>query len=94
MCLGIPAKVVEFVDGTERQIAEVDVEGVRRKVNVGLVLEDGLETGDWILLHVGFAISKIDEEEARETYAFLAQFDEGEAFEEEVEDFRESRIDP
>lgn len=93
MCLGIPAQVKEFVDGTDRQVAEVDVEGVRRKVNVGLVEEDGLEPGDWILLHVGFAISTIDEQEAQETYEFLSRFDEGEAFEDEMEDFRESRID-
>lgn len=92
MCLGIPAQVKEFVDGTDRQIAEVDVEGVRRKVNVGLVEEDGLETGDWILLHVGFAISIIDEEEARETYRFLSRFDDGEAFEEELEDFRSTEV--
>lgn len=92
MCLGIPARVQEFVDGTDRQIAEVDVEGVRRRVNVGLVEEDGLETGDWILLHVGFAISIIDEEEARETYRFLSRFDEGEAFEEELEDFRGTEL--
>lgn len=92
MCLGIPAQVQEFVDGTDRQIAEVDVEGVRRRVNVGLVEEDGLETGDWILLHVGFAISIIDEEEARETYRFLSRFDEGEAFEEELEDFRRTEL--
>lgn len=92
MCLGIPAQVKEFVDGTDRQIAEVDVEGVRRKVNVGLVEEDGLDTGDWILLHVGFAISIIDEEEARETYRFLSQFDEGEALDEEMEDFRSTEV--
>lgn len=93
MCLGIPAQVKEFVDGTDRQIAEAEVEGVRRKVNVGLVEEDGLEPGDWILLHVGFAISTIDEEEAKETYEFLSRFDEGEAFDEEMDDFRDSRID-
>lgn len=92
MCLGIPAKVVEFVEGTERQLAEVDVEGVKRRVNVGLVEEDGLEPGDWILLHVGFAISTIDEEEARRTYEFLSSLEE--QYEEELEDFSSSEIGP
>lgn len=90
MCLGIPAKVESFVEDTDRHLAEVDVSGVRRTVNVGLVLEDGLEVGDWILLHVGFAIAKIDEEEAQRTYDFLSQFEE--ELEQEMEDLKGSRI--
>jgi hydrogenase expression/formation protein HypC len=89
MCLGIPGQVVEFLDETQ-QIAKVDVSGVRRNVHVGLVLPDGLVPGDWVLIHVGFAISKIDEAEARATYELLQQM--GEAYEQEIEEFRQSEI--
>lgn len=93
MCLGIPAKVESFVEDSDRQLAEVDVSGVRRTVNVGLVEEDGLAAGDWVLLHVGFAIAIIDEEEAERTYEFLAQFSEGDELDRELEDLRGSRIE-
>lgn len=93
MCLGIPAQVESFVEDSGRQLAEVDVSGVRRTVNVGLVEEDGLEAGDWVLLHVGFAIAIIDEEEAERTYEFLSQFSEGEELDQELEDLRGSRIE-
>lgn len=93
MCLGIPAKVESFVEDSDRQLADVDVSGVRRTVNVGLVEEDGLEAGDWVLLHVGFAIAIIDEEEAERTYEFLSQFSEGEELDQELEDLRGSRIE-
>ncbi len=90
MCLGIPARVIEFVDET-RHLAKVDVSGVRRVVNVGLVLPDGLEIGDWVLLHVGFALSKIDEDEARRTTAFLEQL--GSDFADELTLIEQSRIE-
>lgn len=89
MCLGIPGKVVELSD-PELQIAKVDVSGVRRKVHVGLVLPDGLEIGDWVLIHVGFAISKIDEAEARATLELLQQM--GDAYEQELDDLKGSQI--
>lgn len=89
MCLGIPGQLVEFLDET-RHLAKVDVSGVRRTVNVGLVLPDGLEAGDWVLIHVGFAISKIDEGEARETLDFLESL--GSEFEQEMDEFRRSEI--
>lgn len=89
MCLGIPGRVVEFADEF-RHLAKVDVSGVRRTVNVGLVLPDGLEVGDWVLLHVGFAISKIDEEEARRTLDFLESL--GSEFEDELDELRRSEI--
>ena len=68
MCLAIPGQVVEFVD-VENRLATVEVAGVRRNVNVGLLDEEGssAEPGDWVLIHVGFALSKVDEEEARAT---------------------------
>lgn len=89
MCLGIPGQIVEFVDETGH-LAKVDVSGVRRTINVGLLLPDGLEVGEWVLIHVGFALSKIDEEEARRTLELLAQMEA--AFEEELEAFKGSEV--
>ena len=63
MCLAIPGKIVEFAsDGSAR--ATVEVAGVRRKVDLGLLQEDMPVLGDWILIHVGFAMSKISEQDA------------------------------
>lgn len=90
MCLGIPGRVVEITD-PELQIAKVDVSGVRRKVHVGLVLPDGLEVGDWVLIHVGFAISRIDEKEAHATLDLLRQL--GDPYHEELEELRGSEIE-
>ncbi len=89
MCLGIPGQIVEYDDPGDH-LAKVDVSGVRRTVNVGLVQPDGLEVGDWVLIHVGFAISKIDEAEAQRTLDFLTAL--GSAFEQELDDLRASDI--
>ena len=71
MCLAIPGQVLEIVDEPNR-LARVDVAGVRRNVSVGLLDEDGgVAPGDWVLIHVGFAISRIDEEEAAATLRLL-----------------------
>ena len=75
MCLGIPGQIVEFVDDVA-DIAKVDVSGVRRNVSVALVRPDGIAVGDWVLIHVGFAMSKIDEREAQETLQLLLQMGE------------------
>ena len=85
-----PGRVVELVD-LDRHLARVEVSGVRRVVNVGLVLPDGLEVGDWVLIHVGFALSKIDEEEARRTTRFLEQL--GDLYEGELDEIERSRIE-
>jgi hydrogenase expression/formation protein HypC len=90
MCLGIPGQIVEFVDG-QPDLAKVDVSGVRRAINVGLLDEEQLQPGDWILIHVGFALSKIDEEEARAAMEFLEGI--GLAYEEEIAALRESMIE-
>lgn len=90
MCLGIPGQVIEFADPS-RHLARVEVSGVRRVINVGLVLPDGLEIGDWVLIHVGFALSKIDEAEAARTTRYLEGL--GELFVEEIEQLKESRIE-
>jgi hydrogenase assembly chaperone HypC/HupF len=71
MCLGIPGEVVELVEGTEGQVAIVDVEGARRPVNVGMLDDVGLVPGDWVLIHVGFAVEKVSKDKADEALAGL-----------------------
>ncbi|MDP9457205.1 MAG: HypC/HybG/HupF family hydrogenase formation chaperone [Actinomycetota bacterium] len=92
MCLGIPGRIVEILD-EDSMLAKADVGGVRRNVNIGLVHheDERVEVGDWILIHVGFAMSRIDEEEAHNTLRFLEEL--GEAYEQELEELRESRIE-
>lgn len=63
MCLGIPGRVVEFIDGTEGMLAQVDVLGVARPINLGM-LEEPPAAGEWVLIHMGFAVSVVDESEA------------------------------
>lgn len=70
MCLGIPGQVVEIVDGFGNQVALADVNGVRRQVNIAM-LDEMPAAGDWILVHMGFAMEQIGEAEARETLAGL-----------------------
>ncbi len=91
MCLAIPGQVVEVVDDSNR-LATVDVTGVLRSVNIGL-LDGGSPAapGDWVLIHVGFAISKVDEDEARATLSLLEQM--GEAYEQELAELRDSRVE-
>jgi len=89
MCLAIPGQVIEIVDEANR-IAKVDVSGVRRNVSVGL-MPDGLAVGDWVLIHVGFALSKVDEAEAARTLAFLRDL--GEAYDDELDQLASSAIE-
>jgi hydrogenase expression/formation protein HypC len=92
MCLAIPGQVVELVDEPNR-LAKVDVAGVRRNVNIGLLDADGegARPGDWVLIHVGFAMSKVDEEEAQATLGLLQRM--GEAYDQELEDLKASVIE-
>jgi len=92
MCLGIPGQIVEWVD-QEHNIAKAQVSNVRRAVNVGLLAEgpDAVDIGDWVLIHVGFAMSKIDEEEAHATHAFLVEL--GTPYEEELAELEASAIE-
>jgi hydrogenase expression/formation protein HypC len=92
MCLAIPGQIVEVVDEGNR-LAKVDVAGVQRTVNVGLLDEqnEGAEPGDWVLIHVGFAISKVDEEEARATLSLLEGM--GKDYEQELEELKASVIE-
>ena len=71
MCLAIPGKIVEFSQ-EQPLLAKVDVAGVKRSINVGLLNDEPLEVGDWVLIHVGFAMSKIGEEQARDQLTMLA----------------------
>jgi hydrogenase expression/formation protein HypC len=92
VCLAIPGQVLEVVDETNR-LAKVDVAGVRRNVNIGLLDEegDGAVPGDWVLIHVGFAISKVDEEEALATRRMLEGM--GADYEQELEELKASVIE-
>ncbi len=82
MCLGIPALIVAIVD-EERMLATADILGVRREVNIACVAEDGAAVSDcigiWVLVHVGFAVARIDEAEARITLDLFRQMGEVEA---------------
>jgi hydrogenase expression/formation protein HypC len=88
VCLAIPGQIVEITD-QENSLARVDVVGVRRTVNVGLL--DDVEPGDWVLIHVGFALSKIDEEEATATRRLLEMM--GAEYEQELEELKASAIE-
>jgi len=92
MCLAIPGQIVELVDEPNR-LAKVDVAGVLRNVNVGLLDEEegGAAPGDWVLIHVGFALSKVDEEEALATRKLLEGM--GADYEQELEELKSSLIE-
>jgi hydrogenase expression/formation protein HypC len=92
VCLAIPGQILEVVDPTNR-LAKVDVAGVRRNVNIGLLDADGpgVGPGDWVLIHVGFAISQVDEEEALATRNLLERM--GADYEQELQELRESVIE-
>ncbi|MDX6618769.1 MAG: hydrogenase expression/formation protein HypC [Gaiellales bacterium] len=92
MCLAIPGQVMEFVDEPNR-LARVDVAGVIRTVNVGLLDRDGdaAVAGDWVLIHVGFALSKVDEDEAAATLRMLQGM--GADYEQELAELRASVIE-
>jgi hydrogenase expression/formation protein HypC len=90
MCLGIPGRIVDIVDDAN-SIAKVDVSGVKRNVSVALVRPEGIEPGDWVLIHVGFAMSKIDENEARETMQALQLM--GETYTDELKLLHSSQIE-
>lgn len=84
MCLAIPGRIVEIVDA-ENSIAKVEVGGVKRNINIGMLGENEAGIGDYVLIHVGFAMSKVDEKEAEETLRMLKQIGE---FDLEFEQFK------
>ena len=87
MCLGIPGQLVEIVDA-ERFIAKAEISGVKRNINVGLLKPEEAQVGNWVLIHVGFALSQIDEKEAQETFAFIKGM--GDQLDEEMRMMEES----
>jgi hydrogenase expression/formation protein HypC len=84
MCLAIPGKIVEIVDAGNH-IAKVEVGGVKRNINIGMLPENETHIGDYVLIHVGFAMSKIDEHEAEETLRVLKELGE---YQNEFEQFQ------
>jgi len=92
VCLAIPGRVIEVTDEANR-LALVDVAGVRRTVNIGLLDADGTgaQAGDWVLIHVGFALSIVDEQEAQATLALLQGM--GADYEQELEELKASVIE-
>jgi len=82
MCLGIPGRIVR-IDDAANMLATVDVGGVRRQINIVCILDEThpVEScvGDWVLIHVGFAMSRIDEAEAAETLRILQELGEAQA---------------
>jgi hydrogenase expression/formation protein HypC len=90
MCLGIPGEVIEVL-ADRPDLAKVDVSGVKRAINIGLLAHEQVDPGDWVLIHVGFALSKIDEAEAKAALEFLEGI--GQAYADELRALQESRID-
>jgi hydrogenase expression/formation protein HypC len=92
MCLAIPGQITEVVDDANR-LAQVDVAGVKRTINIGLLDDGGVGAGpgDWVLIHVGFALSKVDEEEALATRKLLEAM--GADYEQELEELKASVIE-
>jgi hydrogenase expression/formation protein HypC len=88
MCLAVPGQIIEVVDEANR-LAKVDVAGVQRNVNIGLL--DAVGPQDWVLIHVGFAISQVDEEEAMATRRLLEQM--GAEYEQELDELKASVIE-
>jgi hydrogenase expression/formation protein HypC len=89
MCLGIPGRVVEITD-PDGHLARVDVDGVQRVISVRLLAEQNLIAGDWVLVHVGFAMAKIDEHEAASTLDALKKM--GQAYSDELDAFDSTAI--
>lgn len=92
MCLGIPGQIVEIVDA-EKKLGQVDVSGVKRQVNLACVVDEEhpIESvvGEWVLVHVGFAMSRIDPEEARRTLELLRELGEAQA---ELDAMRDAEV--
>ncbi len=90
MCLGIPGEIIEIAEDRP-DLAKVSVSGVKRMINIALLTDDPPVPGDWILIHVGFALSKIDEDEAAAAPEFLESI--GKAYEDEMAALLQSRIE-
>jgi hydrogenase expression/formation protein HypC len=80
MCLAIPGQIVRLIPDSD--LATADVSGIKRNINIGLINDQEVAPGDWVLIHVGFAMSRIDEQEARASLQFLETL--GQAFADEM----------
>jgi hydrogenase expression/formation protein HypC len=90
MCLAIPGQIIEMLP--ERpHLATVDVSGVRRSVNIMMLADEAVQPGDWVLIHVGFAMAKIDAQEAQVSLALLEEI--GQVYRDEIKAFEDSRIE-
>jgi hydrogenase expression/formation protein HypC len=89
MCLGIPGQVVEMID-PDAYLAKVDVNGIERAISVRLLAGSRIDIGDWVLVHVGFAMAKIDEREATATLDAVKQM--GKAHTDELDAFRSTGV--
>jgi hydrogenase expression/formation protein HypC len=89
MCLGIPGQVVEMTD-PDAYLAKVDINGIKRAISVRLLADGGINIGDWVLVHVGFALAKIDEREAAATLDAVKKM--GKAYTDELDAFRSTAI--
>ncbi|MFI5063984.1 MAG: HypC/HybG/HupF family hydrogenase formation chaperone [Streptosporangiales bacterium] len=90
MCLGIPGEVIERL-ADQPDLARVNVSGVKRVINIGLLGDDPPEPGEWVLIHVGFALSRIDEKEAAAALEFLEGI--GQAYADELAALAESQVE-
>lgn len=87
MCLAIPGQIVDFSQ-EQALLARVDVAGVKRSINIGLLADEPLSVGDWVLIHVGFAMSKVSEQEAQNQLTMLAALGEEAQAMDEVRGYR------
>jgi hydrogenase expression/formation protein HypC len=82
MCVGIPGRIIR-IDDAARKLATVDVGGVKRQINIACIVDDAHPVdacvGDWVLIHVGFAMSRIDADQAAETLKILTELGEAQA---------------
>jgi hydrogenase expression/formation protein HypC len=90
MCLGIPGEVIEL-HPEQADLAKVNVSGVRRMINIGLLADDPPVPGEWVLIHVGFALSKIDEQEVAAALQYLEGI--GQSYEDELTALKASVIE-
>ena len=91
MCLAIPGRIVEISSGNQ-DTALVDVVGVRRKIDLGLLLDNKPVPGDWVLIHVGFAMSKISEQDAADQMSTLRMLGEIDGAMQEVQGYGQEDV--
>ena len=90
MCLAIPGQIVEMLP-EQPHLATVDVSGARRRVNIMMLADEAVQPGDWVLIHVGFAMAKIEAQEAQASLALLEEL--GQAYRDELKAFEDSQIE-